>query len=540
MKKIILTGITVLFIIPLFFLSGYNSQDRDSVNTAGDSIFGGIQIHTINMHFSQANYWDSLLFYYNQGLEQYMSANVTVNGVTFNNVGVRMKGNSSFTHPNNKKPFKISFDNYVSGQKWNGLKSVSLNNCWNDPTFMREKLYLDICRYAGIPAPRCNFVKLLINDTAFAFYSMVESVDKTFLSSRYNDNSGIYYKAVDGRDTGVQVFSDFRWLGSDTSVYLDKYELKSDLAGTPWKKLVGFIDTLNHSSTVQTSLPNNVNMSAFYKAMSMDIISANLDAYMHSGRNFYVYFNPVLSTKLDWIIWDASLAFAAMPGQGISSIETLPVTYVVSDTARPLLGKIIDNTTLKNAYLLAMCNLSKGYFSTSFLYPHIDSIANIIRTEVYADSRKMYTNAQFETNIISDLTISGERKPGLKSYLLLRQNSISSQMNNLGINCESAVGSNGSIYDLKYTLDQNYPNPFNPETKISYVLPKQSVVTLTIYNITGQAVRTLVLNTQQKSGNYSYTWNGRDDNGTPVSSGVYFYKLQTQDFVQAKKMLFIK
>jgi spore coat protein CotH len=538
MKKIIFSGLIALIIVPLCFLTGYNKSEETSA--AGDSVFSGIQIHTINFAFSQPNYWDSLLYYYNQGLEQYMSATVTVNGVTYNNVGIRMKGNSSFTHPNNKKPFKIAFDNYVSGQKWNGMKSVSLNNCWNDPTFIREKLYLDICRSAGIPAPRCNFVRLSINDTAFAFYSMVESIDKTFLSARYGTSSGTYYKAVDGRDTGVQVLSDFRWLGSDTTLYYDNYELKSDLGLSPWKKLVNFIDTINHSATIATSMPNNVNMNAFYRAMSMDIMTGNLDAYIHSGRNFYIYFNPSLSTKVDWMIWDASLAFGAMPGQGITSIETLPVTYVVSDTARPFLGKILNNSTLKNAYLTAMCVMSKSYFTSASLYPHIDSIANLIRTDVYADARKMYTNTQFETNIISDLTISGERKPGLKSYIVTRENSINSQLINLGISCESAVGTGGTSYSINYELQQNYPNPFNPETKISYTLPKQSLVTIRIYNILGQNIRTLVNNINQNSGTYSVTWNGKDISGNVVPAGVYFYRIETPDFVQTKKMLMVK
>jgi hypothetical protein len=539
MKKFIYLIIVVLFIIPLLYLTGYN-KSAETESTVGDSVFSGIQVHTIKLTFLQTNYWDSLLYYYNQGLEQYMVASAIVNGVSFGNIGVRMKGNSSFTAPNNKKPFKLSFNEYVSSTKWNGLKSVSLNNCWNDPTFIREKLHLDICRSAGIPAPRGNFVELYINDTLFSFYSLVESVDKVFLTSRYNDNSGIYFKAVDGRDTGTQVYSDFRWLGSDTSLYLDSYELKADGAVGAWPKLVNFIDTLNHSSTIATSLPNNMNMSAFYRAMSMDEICGNYDSYMHSGRNFYVYFNPVNSTKLDWIIWDASLSFAAMPGTGLTNLETLNIAYVVDDTSRPLLNKVFSTSTLKNEYLLALCNLQKTYFTTSVLFPYIDSIADIIRTYVYNDTRKMYTNAQFETNIISDLTISGVRKPGLKSFITLRSNSIQSQLSALGISCENSVNSGNGVYKLQYELNQNYPNPFNPETKIQYYIPKSSQVAVKIFNILGQSVRTLVNSKNQSPGTYSVIWDGKNENGNIVPSGVYFYYLETPDFKQSKKMLFLK
>jgi spore coat protein CotH len=539
MKKYLVSCFLAVLIFAACFLTGYN-KTGGSPDAAGDSVFDGIQIYSINMSFSQPNYWDSLLYYYYQGLEQYMSATVSVNGVVFPNVGVRMKGNSSFTHPNNKKPFKISFDEYVSGQRWNGLKSVSLNNCWNDPTFMREKVYLDICKAAGISAPRCNFVRLSINDTAFAFYSMVESVDKVYLSSRYGTSSGTYFKAVDGRDTGVQVFSDFRWLGSDTTLYYDNYELKSAIGLAPWKKLVGFIDTVNHSSSIAYSFPNNAVMSTFYKGMSMDIMTGNLDAYIHSGRNFYIYYNPSLSNKMDWIIWDASLAFGAMPGQGISNIENLPVTYVVSDTARPLLGKIINNSSLKYEYLLSMCNLSKTYFTSSYLFQHIDSIANKIRTDVYADARKMYTNTQFETNIISDLTISGERKPGLKSFIMTRANSIQTQLTNLGINCESGISNGNNSYSFNFELNQNYPNPFNPESKINYYLPKKSQVNINIYNMLGQLVRTLVNNVNQNAGSYSVSWDGKDLTGVTAPAGIYFYRLETPDFVRTKKMIMIK
>jgi hypothetical protein len=540
MKKIIYFIFTFMVLILLLYIMGFNKQRGEQIYSAGDSVFAGTQVHTINMSFSQPNYWDSLLYYYNQGNEQCMAATVTVNGVVYNNVGVRMKGNSSFTHPNNKKPFKISFNEYVSGQKWNGLKSVSLNNCWNDPTFIREKLYLDMCRSAGISAPRCNFVRLTINDTLFAFYSMVESVDKTFLDTRYGDNSGIYFKAVDGRDTGVQVLSDFRWLGADTSLYIEHYELKVDGAVSPWSKLVNFIDTLNHSSTMQSSLSNYVNLSSFYRAMSMDIITANLDAYIHSGRNFYFYFNPVINNKIDWIIWDASLAYGAMPGQGITNIENLSVTYVIDSTQRPFLGKVINTPTLKTAYLMALCSIYKSYFSTQSLFSHIDSIANVIRSYVYEDPKKMYTNAQFETNIISDLTILGDRKPGLKSYITLRENSIQNQLTALGIDCENSINTENELYNMQYELNQNYPNPFNPETVIKYSIPKTSQVTIRIYNILGQNIRTLVNNKVQNSGTYTVTWNGKDENGIIVSSGIYFYCLETPAFGQSKRMLLLK
>ena len=90
-----------------------------------------------------------------------------------------------------------------------------------------------------------------------------------------------------------------------------------------------------------------------------------------------------------------------------------------------------------------------------------------------------------------------------------------------------------------YALSQNYPNPFNPETRIQYRLPKDSPVSLVIYNIRGQNVRRLV-NWEQSAGSYVITWNGLDDAGVPVASGIYFYRLAAGEFVEVRKMLLLK
>lgn len=90
-----------------------------------------------------------------------------------------------------------------------------------------------------------------------------------------------------------------------------------------------------------------------------------------------------------------------------------------------------------------------------------------------------------------------------------------------------------------FQLFQNYPNPFNAVTEIRYALPSECKVKLVIYNILGRKVRTLV-NEQQSTGLISVRWDGRDDKGSDVSTGIYLYKLQAGEFTETKKMLFLK
>jgi len=91
-----------------------------------------------------------------------------------------------------------------------------------------------------------------------------------------------------------------------------------------------------------------------------------------------------------------------------------------------------------------------------------------------------------------------------------------------------------------YTLSQNYPNPFNPKTTINYELPKSGDISLKIYNAAGQLVRTLV-NEHNEAGNYSVEWNGEDDTGNTVPTGMYIYRMTNgENIVDTKKMLLVK
>jgi hypothetical protein len=91
-----------------------------------------------------------------------------------------------------------------------------------------------------------------------------------------------------------------------------------------------------------------------------------------------------------------------------------------------------------------------------------------------------------------------------------------------------------------FALDQNYPNPFNPNTTIRYQLNEPSKVTLTIYNMVGQVVNTLVSNQAHLAGSYNVTWDGLDNSGHAVASGVYLYSLKAGNNMMSKKMLLIK
>ncbi len=108
-----------------------------------------------------------------------------------------------------------------------------------------------------------------------------------------------------------------------------------------------------------------------------------------------------------------------------------------------------------------------------------------------------------------------------------------------GNNYQITPNTDHTIPVIATALTGNYPNPFNPETTITYSVKTPSPVIVDIYNIKGQKVKTLV-NETKAQGNHTVTWNGTDSNGTPVSAGVYFYQMKSDNYTSIKKMILMK
>ena len=167
MKKI-----SPFLLIILHFISYVSFSQND-----GDSLFNSSQIHAIKFYFTQVGWYDSLIAY--KPLDKYMLGDVEIDGRYIYSVGVQFKGNSSFNAPGIKKPWKIDFNEYVSGTNYDGLKTINLNNAMKDPTFMREKLFDDFCRTVGIEGPRATYANVYVNNALWGFYTLVEQCDKT-------------------------------------------------------------------------------------------------------------------------------------------------------------------------------------------------------------------------------------------------------------------------------------------------------------------------------------------------------------------------
>lgn len=461
-----------------FLLMSFNSFSQ----TSGNSVFGTDQIVEVRITFNQPNYWDSLVANYSTETDM-IAASVEftdLDGIHhLDSVNIRLKGNSSYSHPGNKKSFKMDFNDYVSGQKYDGLKKLNFNNGYKDPTFLREKIFMDLCHEIGVPAPRINFCNVYMNNTFWGFYTMVEQVDKEFIQNNFDDDNGNLFKAGDAF-TNTSIVANLKYIDGQQSSYQDwRYELKTNETENNWTDLVQFVDFINNSSTAnfQSNLNTNVNLPRLYKSIATDVLFSNLDSYQNSARNYYIYHDS-LADKWEWIKWDANESFGSYSGgPGGGSMLTLAPNYIATD--RPLVQNIFNNASLYSEYKAELCNILANYFTNAHLDPKIDALKNLIQSSVFADNNKQYTNANFTTNITSDITSGGGpggggTTYGLKSFITARYNYMSAQ-----ISCYAGVNEE-SVNSLEI-----YPNPFS---EVIYIKGLTNEDTINVYDLKGNKI----------------------------------------------------
>jgi spore coat protein H len=455
------------WIVPFLLLAANTSFSQN----AGDDFFETPIIHEVNINFYEGNYWDSLIYYKDQddltGVSTYMHADITIDTVQITDVGVRLRGNSSYEHIGKKKPLKLDFNEFVSGQKFDGLKKLNFNNGYLDPSMMREKLYLDFLNRQGLNAPRCTYAKVYFNGDYVGIYKSVEQIDKTFLQKHIGNNDGNLYKG--------EPHAPLKWEGNDQSLYYDNFELKTNEDSNDWSGLVNLHAVVDlTTSNIYNEFNQVLNTSSYIKTWAANNLFGNLDSYMFLPHNYYLYHNSVTG-KFEWITWDVSLAFGVYVPWLIPEGETFDIFYLPDpQESLPLNRNMLAVDAYRELYMQELCKYLNHDFRIEVLGPQIDSIADAIRPAIYAepDNNQMFSEAEFESNIGGG-TVNSDflvRIPGLKAFVSQRRGNVTEQLCENDWSC--ALGQSfKNLSDEEYL--QVYPNPSTGLINIRFNVPEE-------------------------------------------------------------------
>ncbi len=351
---------------------------------------------------------------------------------TVQNIGIKIKGNTSIWA--NKKSFRVSFNTYEQGRKWQGLEKLNLNANHRDPVSARAKICSDLMRSMGVIGSRANHVKLYVNGSYYGLYINVEHVDEQFVKLRYGSDEGNLYKCLWPADL---VFK-----GNNPNLYKEEfgdrraYELVTNAALDDYSDLAQFIAVLNNTpiADLPCELEKVFNVDAYLKTLAFDILSGNWDGGAYNKNNFYLYHNPV-TDKFEYIPYDLDNTLG---------IDWLSVGWVTRNIynwspngePRPLYQRLLAVPAYRERFSYYMKGYLQTVFKTDLLFPYLDSlkalIAPAIQSDPYYPLDDGFDFTDFENGWLTDLPYF-QTPAGVKPFIQGRRSSALQQVNDVDI-----------------------------------------------------------------------------------------------------------
>ena len=373
-------------------------------------------IQEIKLTFAQSN-WDALLDQLKATDEEayLVATSAEINGVLFDSVGVKYKGNSTYNANNLKNPMHIELNYIHKNADYLGYSDVKLGNGAADPTFVREALSYEILSKYMV-APRANFVKMWINGVYWGVYSNQESINKKLIKAHlFTDGDNPLFKCnpVGGAGPGSNSGNpDLVYSSADSTAYYSKYELKSDYG---WAQLLNLMATLKNSpDQIETIL--DVDRALWMLAFN-DVL-VNLDSYTGSfAQNYYLYQDK--NGRFIPIVWDLNMSFGGFtmltsgggPGGGgqLSIVQMQQLDPLVQSTnaSRPLIQKLLANPVYKRQYLAHIRTILAENFANTAYRTRALEMQAVIDQAVLEDTKKFFTYQNFSNNIDNQSTGGG-------------------------------------------------------------------------------------------------------------------------------------
>lgn len=355
-------------------------------------------IQTIDLTFTQPN-WDYQMDTAKDGADGYiLAAQCIVNGVVYDSVGVKFKGNSSYDSTRAKNPLHIKLDYIHGSANYDGHEDIKLGNGFADPTLVREVLAYEILRNY-MAAPECNFARVTINGGYYGLFSSAESIDSDFNSDHFYSSTNSFFKCTPVNVLSGQV-PNLLYLGTDSSNYYARYEIKSTIA---WSELIALCDTLANSPAM---LDTVLDIDRALWMIAFNNVCVNLDSYSGAfSQNYYLYkddngrFNP--------IVWDLNMCFGGFTNTGLSNLniagmQTMTPLLHSTNGARPLIMKLLADSTYYRQYVAHMRTITDEFFSDSTYYFRAQQLQTLVDSSALADTNTFYSYTQFQQGLYTN------------------------------------------------------------------------------------------------------------------------------------------
>ena len=437
----------------------------------GASLYEPTVLRTLFLEFENKD-WEAELEEFH-GTDVEVPATLTVDGKKYPNVGVHFRGMSSYmmVRAGHKRSFNLSLDLADEKQRLYGYKTLNLLNAHEDPSMMSTVLYSHVARQF-IPAPKANFVKVVVNGESWGVYANAQQFNKEFLAENYKTDKGARWKVRGnpGADAGLT------YVGENVEEYKRRYTLKSGEDAKAWKALIALCRTLDRTppEKLEEALKPILDIDNALRFLALDVALINNDGYWVRSSDYSLYRDP--QGRFHLIPGDTNEAFHGAMGFGFGGpggpggrgpggarggpggdkpgfgpggpgggekpgfgrgpgpggpggpggfgpggpggggrVELDPLVGL-NDARKPLRSKLLAVPSLRAKYLEYVRTIAEKSLDWKNLGPVVAQYRQLIEKEVEADTRKLDPFEAFRRTTADTAAADGGREMSLRAF----------------------------------------------------------------------------------------------------------------------------
>ncbi len=396
--------------------------------------------------------------------------NLTVDGQLHRGAGVRYRGNSSFflMAPDRKRSFNLSMDHSKKGNDLYGYETLNLHNGAEDPTFMREVLYLKICR-DYIPAFHANFVKVVVNGESWGIYLNVQQYNSEFAKDWFGSKKGVRWKASGG--PGKKGLS---YEGEDPDAYRG-YALKSnDAPDTALADLINLCRVLGQTpeAELEAKLAPILDIDGALWSLALENVFVD-EGYVVRISDYNLFQDK--NGRFHVLQHDGNEVFNIPHGPGLPrgfDATRLDLFHNIDNKDYALIHRLLNVPHLRARYVAHVRTLLDEWFRWDRLEPVIAGYRALIGEEVLRDVRKLYATEDFDKGLLE--TVNRGETLGIKEFVDRRREFL--------LNHEALLAPAPEISTVNATQTESgavqvtarVNDQTKPETVLTYWAPKRN------------------------------------------------------------------
>jgi len=387
-------------------------------------------LRTLFLQFENADWEKEMADFYNTDVD--VPAQLTMDGRTYRDVGVRFRGMSSFAFVSegSKRSLNVSIDFADDDQRVQGYRTLNLLNANSDPTFTRALIYSHIARQY-VPAARINYLRVVINGESWGIYLNAEQFNSDFVRDRFKGDKGGTRWKVPGSPIGR---GGMAYLGENIDAYRGIYDIKSRDSEQPWRRLIQMFKVLNETPAdrLEAALAPLLDVDGALKFLAVEIALANTDGYWTRASDYNIYLDGqgrvhVLPHDMNEGLEEEGGGpggpgrgrggppggpggFQLPPGIQLPPGFQFPTTFGqagseldpligLDDVNKPLRSKLLAVPALRTRYLGYVREIADKWLDWRTLEPMIRQYQSVIAADIKADTRKLYSTEQFTAGV---------------------------------------------------------------------------------------------------------------------------------------------